>query len=100
MVEATEGGVDKVTAYRTLDLFRRLQVIQELSYGRNKMIELSDDFVAHHHHFWCRECGKLTDFDDSKVEDALRDAVDASGAEIMSHHIEITGVCRECRARR
>ncbi len=97
MAKAAEAGVDIVTVYRTLNLFMKLSLVQEIGYGRNRMLELSDGYVAHHHHFWCRQCGKLTDFDDAAVELALTKAIEGSGGTMISHHVEISGICSSCR---
>jgi Fur family transcriptional regulator, ferric uptake regulator len=90
-------GVDSVTIYRTVELFRRLGLVQEVGLGRNRLFELSDDYQAHHHHFLCLGCGKITDFDSAVVEAELAQTARQLGFEIQSHQLEATGMCAACR---
>jgi Fur family transcriptional regulator, ferric uptake regulator len=95
--KAQADGIDPVTTYRTVDLFRKLALVQELGMGRNRLLELSDSYHAHHHHFTCVRCGKILDFDSEPIESELHKVSRVSGFEIHSHQLEITGVCAECR---
>lgn len=92
------AGVDMVTVYRTVDLFRKLGLVQEVGLGRNRLLELSDDFLAHHHHATCVACGRIVDFDSGVIEADLRRLTQALGFELRSHQVEALGVCAECRS--
>ncbi len=96
---AREDGLDTVTVYRTLDLFRKLALVQDAGLGRNRLLELGDDYQAHHHHLTCSDCGKLFDFDSLAIEADLRAAGEKLGFSISSHQLEATGLCAVCRAR-
>jgi Fur family transcriptional regulator, ferric uptake regulator len=89
-------GIDPVTIYRTVDLFRRLGFIQEVGLGRNRLLELNDGYQAHHHHFLCLSCGAIVDFDSDGVEGELARAAERWGFEIQSHQLEATGICAAC----
>lgn len=91
---ARDDGIDPVTTYRTMDLFRKLGLVQELGLGRNRLLELSDTYHAHHHHFTCVVCGAISDFDNEAIERELRAAAQGLGFDVHSHQLEITGVCR------
>lgn len=97
ILRAREDGIDPVTTYRTIELFRRLALVQELGMGRNRLLELSDSYHAHHHHFTCVVCGRISDFDSEAIEGELHEVGAELGFEIHSHQLEITGVCAECR---
>jgi Fur family transcriptional regulator, ferric uptake regulator len=85
-------GIDTVTVYRTVDLFRKLGVVQEVGLGRNRMLELGDDYGAHHHHVTCVECGRIMDFDSEVIEADLARVGKKLGFEIKWHQLEATGV--------
>lgn len=93
---ASKNGIDRTTTYRTLALFRKHGIVRDVVAGGKRLVELSDDYLAHHHHFWCRKCGKLTDFDSRVVESSLSETVRAIGGTMMSHHVEISGICVDC----
>ena len=89
-------GIDLVTVYRTIALFKRLKLVQEIGVGNKRLLELTDDFGVHHHHFWCSECGKIIDFDNESFEHSLDAAAAKLGIRIQSHQVEILGLCKEC----
>jgi Fur family ferric uptake transcriptional regulator len=94
-----EDGIDTVTCYRTLDLFRKLGLAQDVGLGRNRLIELTDDSYIHHHHVWCTVCGKVTDFDSPAIEEELARVSQKLGVKISSHQLEAYGVCASCLAK-
>jgi Fur family ferric uptake transcriptional regulator len=96
MARAEADSIDKVTVYRTMDLFRKLGLVQEMGAGRNRLFELSDDYHAHHHHFTCTECGAISDFDSESIEVDLHRIGERRGFSIRSHQLEVTGVCNRC----
>lgn len=96
---AAKNGIDPATTYRTLKLLRQLGIANDVVAGGKRLVELGDTYHSHHHHFWCRRCGRLIDFDHPEVEAALTAAISASGAQMLSHHIEIQGLCASCRSK-
>jgi Fe2+ or Zn2+ uptake regulation protein len=96
IVLAKEDGIDTVTVYRTVDLFRKLGLVQEIGYGRHRRFELSDNFQIHHHHFTCTVCGQMTDFDSETIEAELQRMGVRLGFEIHSHQLEAAGRCARC----
>jgi Fur family ferric uptake transcriptional regulator len=61
--------------------------------------ELADDASAHHDHLICVTCGKITEFEEPRIE-ALQDEVaDRYGFQTTSHKHEMYGICAECQAR-
>jgi Fe2+ or Zn2+ uptake regulation protein len=96
IAKAEADGVDTVTVYRTMDLFRKLGLVQEMGMGRNRLFELSDDYHAHHHHFTCTHCGAISDFDSAVIETELHRVAQERGFGIRSHQLEVTGVCSVC----
>jgi len=94
---AKTNGIDPVTVYRSVALFKRLKLVQEIGVGNRRLLELTDDFGGHHHHFWCTGCGKILDFDDESLERAMDSAAATMGITIESHQLEITGRCVQCQ---
>lgn len=94
---AKDDGIDTVTVYRTVALFRMLGLVREIGVGSRRLLELTDDFGGHHHHFWCSRCGRMSDFDDTALEGAIKEAGRSLGIAVTSHQVEITGLCASCR---
>lgn len=93
----SRNGINSSTTYRTMSLFRKLDVIHDFVAGGRKLVELSQEYVGHHHHLWCASCGKLIDFDDAMLETVLAGLARDRGFTITSHQIDITGTCGECQ---
>ncbi len=98
IARAQADGIDTVTTYRTVDLFRKLAILQEVGLGRNRLLELSDQYQAHHHHFSCINCGMIIDFDNAAIERELQQIGKTMGLEVHSHQLETTGLCQRCQA--
>jgi Fur family ferric uptake transcriptional regulator len=92
--EALTGQLDRATVYRTVDLLLRLQVAHLVRY---RLVELSDPFRQHHHHFVCRGCGQEHNFNDEGLELALSALAGHAGWQLDAHQVELTGMCEACR---
>lgn len=90
-------GLDKVTVYRTLDLFENIGITHRIWNGFKSAVELSETFSAHHHHFTCSRCGSVASFKSDGIEQAINREVEAIGVTITGHVIELRGTCRLCR---
>jgi Fur family ferric uptake transcriptional regulator len=93
---ALADSIDKVTVYRTVDLLRKLDLVQEVGLGRNRLFELGETLHSHHHHLTCTECGKVIDFDDETIEADLQSIGKQLGFSIKSHQLEASGICASC----
>ncbi len=90
--------VGRATVYRTLKLL--------LDQGLLCRVIMSDGSVsyrlshaAHHHHLVCVSCGATEDVHLADVEPVLNRVREATDYDIVSHRIELYGVCPNCKAR-
>src|SRR5215468_4174508 len=99
-VRARDRGIGYATVYRTLKLLAECGVASERKFGDGlSRYELADDASAHHDHLICVGCGKITEFEEPRIE-ALQDEVaERHGFQITSHKHEMYGLCSECQAR-
>lgn len=92
------GKVDRVSVYRNIELFEKLGIVHRIYSGWKYKLELSDEFVAHHHHLSCLECGKVIDIEDEKHIDEFIERVAArSGFTPRRHLFEVDGHCADCK---
>ena len=61
LIEKSHNKVDRVTMYRNIDLFEKLGIVNRIYVGWKYKLELSDNFMDHHHHLSCLSCGKVID---------------------------------------
>lgn len=87
---------DRVSVYRTIDLFDRLGIVRSVSFGWKLRYELTSPFKAHHHHLSCTKCDKLIDVHSQKFEQIVASVSKEHGFAPEDHTFEINGVCRDC----
>lgn len=89
--------MDRSSVYRSLALFDQLGIIEIIHVGWKKRYELAGPFKPHHHHLQCDVCGKLVAIDSPRLEEMINATALADGYVLTSHHIELNGVCKNCR---
>lgn len=97
IIAACLSRADRASIYRTLELFARIGITQELVLRGRKVIELSQDFASHHHHLVCTACGKSIDIADKVIERRLDNITEQYGFLSTSHAVEVAGMCPNCR---
>jgi Fur family ferric uptake transcriptional regulator len=97
IIEHHADRIDRASIYRTVALFRKLGVIQDMVGGGKRMVELTDSFASHHHHLSCLECGKSATVSDHALESDLDRISEVNGFQPVSHQIEISGICADCQ---
>ena len=92
-------GVNRTTVYRVIELFEELNIAQRVAKGWKYHLELTDEFIPHHHHFTCTNCHKTISFDEPKSFHVMLETVaNHSGFLPTGHTLEIEGLCSDCRA--
>ncbi len=83
------------TVYRTLWLLNDLGLVVTLGLTRERT--RFDANLESHHHFVCRQCGFTRDFYSEDLDNiVLPDSIGSFG-EIEATHVEVRGICRECK---
>ena len=92
--------IDKVSVYRTVDLFLKLGIVTAVTHGWRQRYELAAPFRPHHHHLQCTGCGKVEEIQSKQLEQAVHILASQQQFEITGHIFELTGLCRECQVKR
>lgn len=97
LYEQLNGKVDRVSVYRTVDLFEKRGIANRIQIGWKYKIELSDVFVEHHHHVSCLGCGKVFAVqEDERIENLIAEIASRNHIHNPVHQLEIQGYCDEC----
>ena len=82
------------TVYRNLELMAASGIILKLEVGgTQKRFDATTDL---HYHIRCVQCGKVNDID-IPVQSGINElASKMSDYQILNHHIEFSGICKEC----
>lgn len=104
IAEAAEAlkpqGVGQATVYRTVNLLTELGLLARV-HTRLGEASYTAMRVGHSHPLICRVCRRVVDFDgDGDLAYLERQLEAATGFSIYGHHLEVYGVCPECREAR
>ena len=97
LVQKKHPSVGTATVYRTMKLLRESGLCRELKLddGSTRYEHLYDH--DHHDHLVCSGCGALVEVIDPEIEKRQEKLALAHGFRIMSHKLDLYGICRECR---
>lgn len=82
------------TVYNTMKHLKENGLVREITFGDTA--SRFDMTVVPHHHLVCKKCGKLFDFYLS-APPAIILPPGAEGFAIEDFHLEVRGLCEECR---
>ena len=98
ILSKANGKVDRVSVYRNIEVFEKLGIAHRVYVGWKYKIELSDDFIAHHHHLSCLNCGKIIDIEDEKhIDDFIKEVAKKFDFKPRRHQFEVDGYCLDCQ---
>lgn len=89
-------SVDKVSVYRTIDIFEKIGVVHRVWTGFKSKIELAEAFSSHHHHFTCLKCGRTIPLESAVLEQDLKGLELIYGFTLLQHSVELGGHCSDC----
>ena len=97
-----DPNIDRATVYRTLDLLKRLGLIDELDLmhlnGEKHYYEVKTQ--KDHLHLACFRCGAIEEFDSPTFQRLKREISARNDFEIQVMRLEVGGLCRRCAAHR
>jgi Fur family ferric uptake transcriptional regulator len=97
-----ESGSDVGIAsiYRALDLLHEMGLVQRVEFGEGAArFEPVVPGGEHHHHAVCDKCGRVTAFEDERLEQQLEHLAGRLRHSMRGHDIVIHGDCARCARR-
>jgi Fur family transcriptional regulator, ferric uptake regulator len=95
-----DDGVGQATVYRTVTLLGDLGLLARVQDRRGEICYTAPP-IGHSHPLICGVCRRVVRFDgDGDVQDLEARLAATTGFSIYGHHLEVYGVCPECRAAR
>ena len=100
LVKKTHPGIGYATVYRTLKLLAEAGLAQERRFedGFTRCEHTSSE--AHHDHLICTRCGAIIEFENERIEALQRDVARAKKFKVLSHKLELYGLCEVCQGRK
>lgn len=93
-VRKHDNQVSLATVYRTMKLLTDCGLANPHRFGeRQTVYEPSETDEEHHDHIICRDCGKIFEFVDDRIEKLQDEVASKHGLELVSHRMELYGRC-------
>jgi Fur family ferric uptake transcriptional regulator len=93
-----EPNIDRATVYRTLELLKKLRLIDELDlmhlYGEKHYYEAKTE--RNHAHLACFRCGRIEEYSSPLFERLKAEISKQAGFTIKVTRLEVGGNCRAC----
>ena len=95
-----EPRIDRATVYRTIELLKRLRLVDELDLmhleGEKHYYEVKT--TREHIHLACFRCGRIEEFSSSLYEELKSEIAKQAEFKIRVSRLEVGGACRACAA--
>jgi Fur family ferric uptake transcriptional regulator len=88
------------TVYRTLRLLAESGWASARQFGERTARFEHRAEGEHHDHLICRDCGKITEFENDRLEALQNQIARQEGFRVLEHKLEIYGYCRACGGKR
>jgi Fur family ferric uptake transcriptional regulator len=92
-------GVGRATAFRTMRLLQRLNMLCRVLLDDGSLHYSLNRTRGHHHHLVCTGCGHVEAFTNCGVPALAEEVARRTDYEIEGHWLEVYGRCRACRSR-
>ena len=95
-----ERRVGIASVYRALEVLDRLGLVHRLDVGDGvTRYEAAHAGGEHHHHVVCDRCGRVEQFADAALEQAIIAVATRLDFDIDAHDVILRGSCPDCRER-
>jgi Fe2+ or Zn2+ uptake regulation protein len=95
-----EPRIDRATVYRTIDLLKKLRLVDELDLmhleGEKHFYEVKT--TREHVHLACFRCGRIEEFSSLLFEQLKAEISEQAGFNIRVTRLEVGGACKACAA--
>ena len=96
-LRADGSTVGLASVYRALDLLHGMGLVQRVDLGDGgQRYEPILPGGEHHHHAVCDSCGRVTAFEDERLESDLERLAARLRHSVNAHDVVIHGSCRRC----
>jgi len=93
-VKKIHPTVSLATVYKTLEVLRDLDLVQEINFPKGQA--RFDSYMNPHINLICLKCGSITDLDDLTVEDIPRKVVATTKFKPTRQRVDVYGICQKC----
>lgn len=89
--------VSRATLYRSLANLAEADILVEADFGHGHIHYERAGSKAQHEHLVCSGCGRVVEVRSPELTEAIQKIVASEGFDLISHRLQISGKCKECR---
>jgi len=93
-VKKIHSTVSLATVYKTLEVLRDLDLIQEINFPKGQA--RFDSYMNPHINLVCLKCGSITDLDDATVKEITRKVIASTKFKPTGQRVDVNGICQKC----
>jgi Fur family peroxide stress response transcriptional regulator len=93
-VKKIHPTVSLATVYKTLEVLRDLDLVQEINFPKGQA--RFDSYMNPHINLICSKCGNIADLDDVTVKEITRKVAAATKFKPTGQRMDIYGICQKC----
>jgi len=93
-VKKMHPTVSLATVYKTLEVLRDLDLVQEINFPKGQA--RFDSYMNPHINLICSKCGTITDLDDITAEKITRKVAAATKFKPTGQRMDVYGICQKC----
>jgi Fur family peroxide stress response transcriptional regulator len=93
-VKKIHPTVSLATVYKTLEILKDLDLVQELNFPEGQA--RFDSNMNPHINLICLKCGIITDLDDKTIKEITRKVATTTKFKPTGQRIDVYGICQKC----
>ena len=86
--------VSLATVYKTLEVLRDLDLVQEINFPKGQA--RFDSYMNPHINLVCLKCGNITDLDDMTIKEITRKVTASTKFQPTGQRMDMYGICQKC----
>jgi Fur family peroxide stress response transcriptional regulator len=86
--------VSLATVYKTLEVLRDLDLLQEINFPKGQA--RFDSYMNPHINLVCLKCGNITDLDDMTIKEITRKVTASTKFKLTGQRVDVYGICQKC----
>lgn len=99
-VRKSNPRIGYATVYRTMKLLTEAGLAEERRFEDGFTRYEYSASQWHHDHLICTACGKIIEFENERIEQLQQDVARKNRFKVLSHKLELYGLCSECQEKR
>ena len=96
-VQARSAAMNRATLYRTLEFLRQQRLVFSAEIGGQTVYEIAQE--EPHHHLVCVNCGATEELPHDEVKPFFDQLERQHQFTVLTNHLALFGLCRNCRAK-